>query len=145
MMKHPAGESQGLRLYFLLGLVCMLLYGCCPTGAYEDNFGRFYILLSVPTEDFFEPFNTFGQVDTREDFGCGIWQIEAIPPLDPETNPISFKAVNPNQNTADQCCWEFRFDGRIAGSGCSVLLGEYQNLTLKCEGGSGQMFLQTAE
>jgi len=52
--------------------------------------------------------------------------------------------VNPNPNPADQCCYAFRFDGQVAGSGCVVILGDYRNVGGKCQQ-SGQMFLQTAQ
>ncbi len=145
-MKHPIAGPPGVRIFFAFGLLTLLFTACCPTGAYEDNFGRFYTLVTIPGTDFEQTMLTTGQVDTR-DLGCGVWSIRAPtpvePPPDPE-NPIAWVAVNPNQNTADQCCWAFRFDGNdVQGSGCGVILGEYRNIGGKCEQ-SGPMFLQNA-
>jgi hypothetical protein len=146
MLRHLEGYPPGMRFFFVLGMVSMLFPACCPTGAFEDNFGRFYTLVTIPTDDSLQTTATTGTVDTR-DMGCGVWPIrppgELEPPVDPE-NPIAWVAVNPNPNPADQCCYAFRFDGQVAGSGCAVILGEYQNVGGKCQQ-SGQMFLQTAQ
>ncbi len=142
-MKHLEGYSPGIRFFFVLGLASMLFSACCPSGPFEDNFGRFYTLVTTPTDDSLQPFMTVGTVDTR-DWGCGVWEIQATPPEDPLENPVSWLAVNPNPNPADQCCYAFRFDGRETGSGCILILGEYRNVGGKCEQ-SGQMFLQSAQ
>jgi hypothetical protein len=145
MLRHLEDYPPGMRFFFVLGMVSMLFPACCPTGAFEDNFGRFYTLVTIPTDDSLQTFQTSGTVDTRG-MGCGVWNIR--PPLDgePPVEPgdTAWVAVNPNPNPADQCCYAFRFDGQVAGSGCAVILGEYQNVGGKCQQ-SGQMFLQTAQ
>ena len=109
-MKHLEIHPPGIRFFLVLGLVSMLFAACCPTGAYEDNFGRFYTLVTLPTDDSNQTFRTTGWVDTR-DWGCGVWDIQPEPPLDPDIPTVQWLAVNPNPNPADQCCYAFRFDG----------------------------------
>ena len=146
MKKHPEGPRPVIRLFLLLGLVPVFFPACCPSGTYDDNFGRSYSLVTVPIEAFEEPFLTSGSVDTR-DMGCGVWSIrppaEGEPPVDPNY-PVAWVAVNPNPNPADQCCYAFRFDGKVTGSGCSVIIGTYRNTGGKCEG-SGAMYLVSAQ
>jgi hypothetical protein len=142
-MKNPhQGVLPGIRLGVLLGLFFLLVPACCPTGAWEDNFGRFYSIVTNPSMDFGQPTQTTGTVDTR-DMGCGVWSIrppgEGEPPV--ATGDVAWVAENPNPNPADQCCYAFRFDGEVTGSGCSVIVGEYRNLGDKCQGQSGEMFL----
>jgi hypothetical protein len=145
MMNHLKGVSPGVRLFFVLSLISMLFSACCPSGAYDDNFGRFYTLVTLPTDDALQTFATSGTVDTR-DMGCGVWNIrppgEGEDPVEP--GDTSWVAVNPNPNPADQCCYAFRFDGQGADSECDVILGEYRNVGGKCEQ-SGQMFLRPAQ
>jgi len=145
MMKHLEGYPPEIRFLFVLGLVFILCGACCPTGAFEDNFGRFYSLVTIPTDDSLQTFNTSGTVDTR-DMGCGVWNIRPPGELEPPVEPgdTAWVAVNPNPNPADQCCYAFRFDGRQAGSGCILILGEYENVGGKCFQ-SGQMFLQSPQ
>lgn len=144
-MKHLEGYPPEIRFFFVLGLVLILFAACCPTGAYEDNFGRFYTLVTIPTDDSLQTFATTGTVDTR-DWGCGIWNIRPPGELEPPAEPgdIAWVAVNPNPNPADQCCYAFRFDGEVTGSGCVLILGEYENVGGKCQQ-SGQMFLQSSQ
>ncbi len=144
MKKQDQGTTRGIRLFLVAGLLSMLLAASCtcPTGGYEDNFGRFYSLLTILESDFDLPIGTSGTVDTRG-WGCGVWNISPVPPSDPE-NPIAWQAENPYKNPADQCCYAFRFDGRVAPGGCAVILGTYENVGGKCHQ-SGQMFLQTAQ
>lgn len=145
MIRRVEGCSPGIRFFLVLGLVSMLFSACCPSGPFEDNFGRFYTLATIPTDDSLQTFDTVGTVDTR-DMGCGVWDIRAPidgePPVEP--GDTAFVAVNPNPNPADQCCYAFRFDGQITGSGCTLILGEYLTDDGKCEQ-SGQMFLQSTQ
>jgi hypothetical protein len=147
MKRDQVSRLTGIRFFLLLGLVSSLFSACCPTGAFEDNFGRSYSLVTFPPTDYIpgdeEPFLTTGVVDTG-DMGCGIWNIRpplpGEPAVDPE-NPVALVAENPNPNPADQCCYAFRFNGQVTGSGCVLILGEYENVGGKCQQ-SGQMFLQ---
>jgi hypothetical protein len=146
MKKNQVLRLTGFRFFHLIGLVATLFPACCPTGAWEDNFGRSYSIVTLsPTEED-QPFLTTGLVDTR-DMGCGVWAIRpplpGEPAVDPE-NPVAWVAENPNPNPADLCCYAFRFDGQVTGSGCFLILGEYRNVGGKCEQ-SGQMFLQSVQ
>jgi hypothetical protein len=145
MKTNQALRLTGIPFFFLLGLVSIVFPACCPTGAWEDNFGRFYSLVTLaPTEED-QPFLTTGQADTR-DLGCGVWNVRpprpGEPAVDPE-NPVAFVVENPNPNPADLCCYAFRFDGSITGGGCLLIIGEYENVGGKCEQ-SGQMFLASS-
>ncbi len=138
-MKHLEGYPPGIRFLFVLGLVTILCAACCQTGAFEDNFGRFYSLVTIPTDDFLQPFNTSGTVDTL-DMGCGVWNIrpplDGEPPIEPgEPVDTTFVAVNPNPNPADQCCFAFRFDGEavVCTNDYKLVLGEYLNVGGKCK------------
>jgi hypothetical protein len=83
MIKRVEGYPPGIWFFVVIGLASMLFSACgCPTGFYDDNFGRFYTLLTTPTDDSLQTFTTAGTVDTR-DWGCGIWEIRPEPPLDP--------------------------------------------------------------
>jgi hypothetical protein len=145
MIKGLEGCPPGIRFFSCLGLVTLLISACCPTGPFEDNFGRLYALVTIPTDDSLQTFETSGTLDTG-DWGCGLWSIRPPGELEPPVAPgdIAFVAVNPSPNPADQCCYAFRFDGRLAGSGCTVILGEYQDVGGTCEQ-RGQMFLQSAQ
>lgn len=146
MKREQALRLTGIRFFFLFGLASALFPACCPTGAWEDNFGRSYSLVTFPPAEPDQPFLTRGVVDTG-DMGCGVWNVRAPlpgePTVDPE-NPVALVAENPNPNPADLCCYAFRFDGQTAGSGCLLILGEYRNVGGKCEQ-SGQMFLQRSQ
>lgn len=143
MKTHNGRMPAAVRRLFVLGLVSALSAACCPTGAFEDNFGSLYSLVTLPTDDFNAPFLTTGAVDTR-DMGCGVWSVRppepGEPAVDPD-NPVAWVAVNPDPNPTDHCCYAFRFDGQITGSGCILILGEYRSVGGKCQQ-SGQMFLQ---
>ena len=152
-MKNPhEAPPLAIRFFLLLGLVSMLVPSCCPSGAWEDNFGRSYTLVTIRTTQFVERPGTYGTVDTR-DMGCGVWSIrppaEDEPPVNPD-NPVAWVAENPYPNPDDLCCYAFRFDGHVAeDSGCSEIIGTYENFTPpdlppKCEGRSGPMSLVTA-
>ena len=145
MLRHLEGYPLGGWFCVVLGLVSILFSACCPSGAFEDNFGRFYTLVTLPTDNSLQTFITSGTVDTR-DMGCGVWNIRPPGELEPPVEPgdTAFVAVNPNPNPADQCCYAFRFDGRETGSGCVLILGDYLNVGGKCEQ-SGQMFLQSTQ
>jgi hypothetical protein len=135
------GNPPGTRLFFALGIFLLFFPACCPTGAWEDNFGRVYSIVTTPSPDLDQPILTSGTVDTM-DLGCGVWPIrppgEGEPPQAP--GDVAWVAENPNPNPADQCCYAFRFDGQVTGSGCSVIIGAYQNVGGKCQQ-SGEMFL----
>ncbi len=144
MENQVPGAFPRLRHFLVVSLASLLFASSCtcPTGGFEDNFGRFYSLVTVLQPDFGVPVGTSGTLDTL-DWGCGIWNITPLEPLNPE-NPIAWQAENPNPNPADQCCYAFRFDGHTAPGGCAVILGTYESVGGKCEQ-SGQMFLQTAQ
>ena len=145
MRRNQVLRLTGIRLLFLLGFVSTLFPACCPTGAWEDNFRRVYSLVTLSPIEENQPFLTTGVVDTR-DMGCGIWTIRPPLPGEPAVREgyTAFVAENPNPNPADLCCYAFRFDGQVAGSGCLLILGEYQSVGGKCEQ-SGQMFLQSLQ
>lgn len=156
MRKDRKEDSRGIRFLLVLGLVSVLSSACCPSGAWEDNFGRSYSFVTLPDnlDDpdslFTGPFSMFGTVDTK-DLGCGVWSIsgEAISDL---TNRyiVSFVADNPNKNPADQCCYNFLFEGERRGSGCVIIFGTYEADygyeagQKKCSQ-SGEMFLVSAQ
>jgi|GEM_PF-2838325 len=147
-MKHLQGYPPEIRFLFVLGLVSMLFSACCPSGALEDNFGRLYTLVTLPTDESLQTMVTTGTVDTL-DMGCGVWNIRPPGELEPPVEPgdTAFVAVNPNPNPADQCCYAFRFDGQVTvcSSTFTLVLGEYENVGGKCDPVPGQMFLQTAQ
>jgi hypothetical protein len=146
MEKRYGHRTRGIPVFLVFGLLSTTLPCCCPSGAWVDNFGSLYSIVTFSPAEFDQPFLTTGVVDTR-DTGCGVWSIrppaEGEPAVDPE-NPVAWVAENPHPNPADQCCYALRFDGQIVGSGCDLILGEYRNVGGKCEQ-SGQMFLQAVQ
>ncbi len=137
-------SRQPLAAFILLFLG--LLPACCPSGAWVDNFGSLYSIVTFSSDEAGSSLQTTGVVDTRQ-IGCGVWTLrppgEGEAPVDPE-NPIAWVVENPNPNPADACCYAFRFDGRITGSGCLLIVGEYHTVGGKCEQ-SGQMLLELVQ
>jgi hypothetical protein len=148
------GDSPAVRLAILLGLVSTLFAACAPTGAYEDNFGSFYSLVTVPFDPdniFNGPYSTSGTVDTRA-MGCGVWPITGESFRDSSGSfVLTFVADNPNKNPADLCCYNFRFEGERSGSNWALIFGTYEadfnypkdGIERKCEQ-SGEMYLFSA-
>jgi hypothetical protein len=146
MQSRTSIRFRRLQALLILGLVPAILQACCPSGAWLDNFGSLYSIVTISPTEPDQPFLTSGVADTIG-LGCGLWTIRppaaGEPGVDPE-NPVAWVAENRRPNPADQCCYAFRFDGQVTGSGCSLIVGEYRNVGGKCEG-SGQMFLQIAQ
>ncbi len=145
MLKRFGPRPAALQIVPLLTVLSTALGACCPSGAWIDNFGSLYSIVTLSPGGFDQPFLTTGVVDTIE-LGCGLWNIRPPAPGEPpvtEENPVAWVAENRNPNPADQCCYAFRFDGQVTGSGCGLVVGEYRNVGGKCEQ-TGQMFLQAA-
>ncbi len=124
-----------IRYFFLF---CIFFTGaCCPTGAWEDNFGNEYNLASVPPASIFDPVvGTMGNVDLSPS-NCGIWTVRPPSELEPpplSTTTIVWIAVNPAPDPTDGCCYAIRFEGNSTDIfQCNRIEGIFQNVGGKCD------------
>jgi hypothetical protein len=128
-----------------LTLLFAMLPACCPSGAFVDNFGSLYQILTSPPPLEGMPFQTSGTADTRS-LGCGVWNVR--PPLPGESYDSEYSVVffveNPAPDPDDNCCYGFRFEGNQQNPQCGLITGVYQSVGGKCTI-SGAMYLEAVQ
>lgn len=139
-------NRDGTALSIILPtLLLAVLSACCPSGAFVDNFGSLYQILTTPPPLQGMPPQTSGTADTRG-LGCGVWNVRPpLPgePVDPQYGVV-FYAENPAPDPGDNCCYAFRFDGNEENQECRLITGVYQSVGGKCTV-SGSMYIQAVQ
>jgi hypothetical protein len=140
-----ANRERTALSIILPALLLGVLPACCPSGAFVDNFGALYEILTAPPPLEGMPFQTSGTVDTRS-LGCGVWNVRPpLPgePYDPQY-AVVFYAENPAPDPDDNCCYAFRFQGNQQNPECGLITGVYQSVGGKCTI-SASMYLEAVQ